>query len=255
MKHAKDLYVLKELKHQPFKFDHAWAILKYQEKWAEPLAESSHANDLDSPLEGNTLNSQDSDEVVGVCRIGLGSGSEGRPTGRNVVKTRRRIANDKDLMWQEMMNNAAKSQAMMEKQHADNLAITQSKEARAIMLVDLEQRKLEHKQKKLAQRQLEIEIEIMNKDLSTLTPFSKEFWTRKKRAIISNADMPRAVRNLDFSAEGSGGSNEDVYVPQPTNSGEYSGVNYYGGNEVIFDLNNDSQGWTQAVTPNVRMLM
>ena len=58
--------------------------------------------------------------------------------------------------------------------------------------------------------------------------------------------MPRAVRNLDFSAGGSGGSNEDVYVPESLNnrvynSGEHSGGSYYKGNEEIPDLKNDTQ--------------
>ncbi|XP_057486619.1 glutathione S-transferase T2-like [Actinidia eriantha] len=146
IKDAKDLYVIKDPKHHTFRFDHAWDILKYHEKWNEPLTESSHANDH-SPLEGNTLNSQDSDEVEVIRPHGLRSGSEGRPTGRNAAKTRRRIANEKDPIWQEMMNSFAKSQDMMEKQHADNLAINQSKESRANILVELEQRKLEHKKK------------------------------------------------------------------------------------------------------------
>ena len=61
------------------------------------------------------------------------------------------------------------------------------------MLVELEQRMLEHKLKKLASkrqqlaiRQQEIkmragekDIEIMNKDLSNLILFSKEFWTQR----------------------------------------------------------------------------
>ena len=50
-------------------------------------------------------------------------------------------------MWQEMMNSFAKSQYLMEKQRAYNFAINQSKEAQANMLVELEQRKLKHKQK------------------------------------------------------------------------------------------------------------
>ena len=92
-------------------------------------------------------------------------------------------------MWQEMMNSFAKSQDMMKKQHANNLAINQSKEARANMLVELQHRKLKHKQKKLVSKQQQLairqqhmdmrtaekDIEIMNKDLSNLTPFSKKF--------------------------------------------------------------------------------
>ena len=88
-----------------------------------------------------------------------------------------------------MMNSFAKSQDMMEKQHANNLAINQNKEARANMLVELEHRKLKHNQKKIASKQQQLairqqememraaekDIEIMNKDLSNLTPFSKEF--------------------------------------------------------------------------------
>ena len=87
-------------------------------------------------------------------------------------------------------------------------------------------------------RATEKDIEIMNKDLSNLTPFSKEFWTRKKRAIIRNADMPKATKKLDFSAGGSGESNEDVYVP-----GKYTDGSYYQGNEEFPDLNNDTQWW------------
>ena len=52
-----------------------------------------------------------------------------------------------------MMNSFAKSQVMMKKQHVDNLAINQSKEARVNMLVELEHRKLKYKQKKLANKQ------------------------------------------------------------------------------------------------------
>ena len=49
-------------------------------------------------------------------------------------------------------------------------------------------------------RVAEKEFKIMKKDLSNLTPFNKNFWTRRKRAIIRNAYMSRAIRNLDFSA-------------------------------------------------------
>ncbi|KAL7102298.1 hypothetical protein ACP275_08G111000 [Erythranthe tilingii] len=34
---AKELYIIKEPKNQPFKFDHAWKILKFHVKWAEPV--------------------------------------------------------------------------------------------------------------------------------------------------------------------------------------------------------------------------
>ena len=98
-------------------------------------------------------------------------------------------------------------------------------------------------------RATEKDIEIMNKDLRYLTPFSKEFWTRKKRAIIRNADMPRVARNLDFSAGDSGESNEDVYIPN-----EYTDGSYYQGNKEFPDLNNDTRG-IYALTPTVIMLV
>ncbi|GFZ14497.1 hypothetical protein Acr_24g0006870 [Actinidia rufa] len=215
IKDAKDLYLIKESKHQTFRFDHAWDILKYHEKWNEPIPESSHMNDLNSPLKV-ILSIPKTDKVEVVHQHKLRSSSEERPTGRNAAKTRRRIANEKDSMWQEMMNSFAMSQELMEKQCVDILAINQSQEARANILVELEQCKLEHKQKKLASKQQQLainqqememraagkDIEIMNKNLNNLTPFSKKFWTQKKRAIIRNAGMPRAARNLDFSAGG-----------------------------------------------------
>jgi hypothetical protein len=63
-----------------------------------------------------------------------------------------------------------------------------------------------------------MEIDIMNKDLSNMTPFSKAFWSRKKQVIIDNVDMPRATRSLDFSSGTSEGTNEDVYVPESPNN-------------------------------------
>ncbi|XP_012834886.1 PREDICTED: uncharacterized protein LOC105955662 [Erythranthe guttata] len=38
---AKELYIIKEPKNQPFKFDHAWKILKFHVKWAEPIQPST----------------------------------------------------------------------------------------------------------------------------------------------------------------------------------------------------------------------
>ncbi|KAF5185189.1 hypothetical protein FRX31_025224 [Thalictrum thalictroides] len=53
-----------------------------------------------------------------------------------------------------------------------------------------------------------INVEILSKNLADMTPFSKEYWTNKKKAIVnSSIDRPRASRNLDFGADGSGGSN------------------------------------------------
>ena len=56
--------------------------------------------------------------------------------------------------------------------------------------------------------------------------------------------MPKAARNLDFSAGGSGGSNEDVPESpnnKEYNSSEHSDGNYYKENEEIPDLKNDTQ--------------
>lgn len=64
----------------------------------EPL----QANNASSPIGDSTTIFQDSNEV----------GSHERPTGMKAAK-------EKDPMWQEMMNSAAKSQELMEKQHAD----------------------------------------------------------------------------------------------------------------------------------------
>jgi hypothetical protein len=138
IKYAKELYVLKDTKHQKFKYDHAWEILKYHDKWVEPPSESSQANDLNSPLEG--------DEGTPTTGRNEVPASEGRPTGRNAAKTRRGITNEKDQIWREMMDSAAKTQELMEKQRLDNLVMNQKR-------VDLEQGKLDHKKKKLAMKQ------------------------------------------------------------------------------------------------------
>lgn len=142
----------------------------------------------------NTMLFQDSDEV----------NSYERSAEMKVTKAKRRMTKKKKLMFQEMMNSVTKSQELMEKQHACYLATQARIEAHADLLMSLKQEELAMKEKELRLKADKQGMEIMEKDLSNLTPFSKQFWSNKKQAIVDSGNIPRVARNLNFSEGGSG---------------------------------------------------
>lgn len=227
---AKELYIIKEPKNQPFKFDHAWKILKYHVKWSEPIQSNSRS----SPLTDGTPSPLGDSSA---SPLGY-SGSPERPIGMKAAKAKRRLSKEKDPMWQEMMSSVGKSQDLMQKQHEEYLNIQKKREVRADLMMSLKQKKIDMKEKKLKLKADEQDMEVMRKDLSNLTPFSKQFWSNKKQAIIDRGNGSRATRSLNFSVGESGGNDEDVYIPkspnnniecnygEPTGDGHFSNLNY-----------------------------
>lgn len=121
----------------------------------------------------NTMLFQDSDEV----------NSYERSAEMKVTKAKRRMTKKKKLMFQEMMNRVTKSQELMEKQHACYLATQERIETHADLLMSLKQEELAMKEKELRLKADKQDMEIMEKDLSNLTP-SNSGVTRNKPSLI-----------------------------------------------------------------------
>ncbi|KAF5190722.1 hypothetical protein FRX31_019692 [Thalictrum thalictroides] len=109
------LFKLKDPKHLEFKFTHCWEILKNHPKW--PQLESNRQVG-DSPDEHGTPVSQVTDLNV-ETRDEIRPGAEGRGSRRNATKVKRKIANEKNPMWDEMMAGNSKTHALLEKQQFD----------------------------------------------------------------------------------------------------------------------------------------
>ncbi|KAF5205841.1 hypothetical protein FRX31_004571 [Thalictrum thalictroides] len=177
-------------------------MLKNYPKWAQP---EKNQQDENSPLEHGTPIFLDYSQLEGTPQDGIRPGSEGRRSGRDATKAKRRLASEKDPMWEEIKNDNSKTHTFLEQQL---IAFNNAHQAR----MDLEQQKLDHKharkQQKMDMKAAAINAEILSKNLADMTPFNKEYWTNKKRAIVnSSIERPRTSRNLDFGADGSGGSN------------------------------------------------
>ncbi|KAF5202320.1 hypothetical protein FRX31_008093, partial [Thalictrum thalictroides] len=233
------LYKIKDPKHLDFKFTHCWEILKYYPKWAQP---ENSQQDGNSPLEQGTPISLDSSQLGGTPQDGVRPGSEGRGSGRNSTKAKRRLVSEKNPMWEEMMNDNSKTHTLLEQQL---IAFNKANQGR----LDLEQQKLDRKyamkREKMDMKAAAINAEILSKNLADMTPFSKEYWTNKKRAIVnSSAERPRASRNLDFGDGDSGGSNSGSQF-SPNNFGANTSNTQYNqtinqGGVYFPDLNVDN---------------
>ncbi|KAF5198098.1 glutathione S-transferase T3-like [Thalictrum thalictroides] len=183
------LFKIKDPKHLDFKFTHCWEILKNYPKWVQP---EKNQQDENSPLEHGTPISLDSSQLEGTPQDGIRPGYEGRRSGRDATKAKRRLASEKDPMLEEMKNDNSKTHTLLEQQ-----LITFNNAHQAIM--DLEQQKLDRKharkQQKMDMKAATINAEILSKNLADMTPFSKEYWTNKKRVIV-NIFQYREAKNI-----------------------------------------------------------
>ncbi|KAF5182134.1 hypothetical protein FRX31_028279 [Thalictrum thalictroides] len=100
-----------------------------------------------------------------------------------------------------------------------------------------------------------INAKILSKNLADMTPFSKEYWTNKKRVIVnSSMDRPRTFRNLNFGVDDRGGSNRGSQF-SPNNFDAHTSNTQYvqriDQDRVYFpDLNadnNDFGGWRRQL--------
>ncbi|KAF5197230.1 hypothetical protein FRX31_013183 [Thalictrum thalictroides] len=196
--------LIKDPKHLEFKFTHCWEILKNHPKWAQL---ESNQQVGDSPDEHGTPVSQVPD-LNADTRDEIRPGAEGRGLGRNATKVKRKIANEKDPMWDEMMAGNSKTRALLEKQQFDFNMANQARMDMEKEKSDRKQHKYAMKQQKLDMKAAAINAEILNKDLANMTPFSKQYWTNMKQTVVdSTVERPRASRNLNFGDVGSGESN------------------------------------------------
>lgn len=74
-------------------------------KWVEPI----QSNSTSSPLGYGTSSPREH------------SASQDRSMGMKAAKAKRRLAKEKDPIWQEMMNSVEKNQDLTQKQHEENL--------------------------------------------------------------------------------------------------------------------------------------
>lgn len=204
---AMTLYQLKDPKHKVFKFNHCWEILKEYPKWSLPvhdnLNDQSSTQDNETPTSGRSVDG----EVT--PRDGVRPGSEGRESrGRQATKTSRRLATEKDPMWQEMMNNSSKTHKLLEQQLLENSMVNESRLKIEQEKIDIKREKYACKQRQMDMREAEAEEATLGKCLAEMTPYSKAYWSNKKQAIVdASARKPRASRNLNFGAGGSDETN------------------------------------------------
>lgn len=244
-KKALDLFQLKDPNHKVFKFEHCYEILKEYPKWAKP--ENNQHGDESSPIDSATPVSLDAGDSANTSQAGVRAGSEGKGIGRKATKAKRKIANEKDPMWEEMMSNSSNTRKLLEQQILDNNAVNQARMNIEQQKLDLKREKYACRQRQLDMKNAEVEAEIMSKNLAEMTPFSKIYWSNKKQAIVdASARRTRATRNIDFSAGGSGESNVGEHFSPSYNNSDTGNIDPRGTENAYFPDLNDLTNETDA---------
>lgn len=235
-KKALDLFLMKDPKHKAFKFEHCYEILKDYPKWAKP--DNMQHGEGSSPIDSATPVSIDAEDGANT-ETGIRAGSEGRGIGRKATKTRRKIVNEHDPMWEEMMSNSSSTRKLLEQQILDINAVNQTRMNIEQQKLDMKREKYACKQRELDMKSAEVEEQIMMKNLAEMTPYSKKYWTNKKQAIIDSfPKKSRTARNIDFNAGGSGESNVGEHLSPRYNNSDTGNIAHRENEEAYFpDLN------------------